>query len=149
MPSERVTHSRLKYRAAKVLEAALAASGLQGEVLIDGVAVPINANSAFEPDVLLYLGPAVPGEQMTAPEPVVIVEVLLPTTAHLDRGVKLAGYFTVPSIKHYLIVDPATMSLTHHTRAADGAIAAAIYTNGTLRLDPPGLTLDLDRILKT
>lgn len=147
MPSERVAHTRLKYRAAKALDAALAASGLQGEVLIDGVAVPINRTSAYEPDVLLYLGPAVAGEQMTAPEPVVVVEVLSPTTAHLDTGVKRAGYFSLPSLMHYLIVDPETLSLVHHARAATGGVVACTHSAGTLRLYPPGLELDIGQIL--
>ena len=85
---------------------------------------------------------------MTAPEPVVIVEVLLPTTAHLDRGVKLAGYFTVPSIQHYLIVDPDAASIVHHARSADGSIVSSTHAGGMLRrLDPPGLGLSLDAML--
>lgn len=148
MPSERVVHNRLKYRAAKVLEAALAASGLQGEVLIDGDAVSINPTSAYEPDALLYLGPPVAGQQMAAPEPVIVVEVLSPTTAHLDGGVKLAGYFSLPSLQHYLVIDPASLTITHHARNSDGVVVATSYTSGALNLDPPGLTLDLDAMLR-
>lgn len=147
MPSERVVHNRLKYRAAKVLEAALTASGVQGEVLIDGIAVPINASSAYEPDVLLYLGPPVSGRQMTAPEPVVVVEVLSPTTAHLDRGVKLAGYFSLLSLKHDLIIDPDAQTVVHHARAPDGNVVSSTHTGGALRLDPPGIDVSLDAML--
>ncbi len=43
---------------------------------------------------------------MTAPNPVVVVEVLSPSTRGIDTTVKLAGYFLVPSLKHYLIVEP-------------------------------------------
>jgi Uma2 family endonuclease len=146
MPSELVVHTRLKIRAYMALQAALAVSGLEGEVLTDGVAVPIDGNSAYEPDALLYLGPPVAGQQMTAPEPVVVVEVLSPTTAHLDKGVKLAGYFALPSVQHYLIIDPVTASLVHHGRSPDGSIVASTHSAGTLRLDPPGLVISVDQI---
>lgn len=112
------------------------------------MAVPINATSAFEPDALLYLGAAISDNQLTAPDPVVVVEVLSPTTAHIDRGIKLTGYFSLPSLLHYLIVDPDTMSVTHHARTMDGTVSDATYSSGAIRLDPPGLTLDIDRILK-
>lgn len=150
MPSGLVVHTRLKMRACKALETALIESGLTGEVLIDGVAVPIDQSSAYEPDALLYLGPAVPAQQMTASEPVVVVEVLSPTTAHIDKGTKLAGYFTVPSLRHYLIIDPVTQTLTHHARgAAEGSIVATVHASDTLRLDPPGLEVSVNAILGT
>lgn len=77
-----------------------------------------------------------------------MVEVLSPSTAHIGRGIKPTGYLSRPSLQHYLIVDPDTMSLAHHARAADGAVTAQIFTSGQIRLDPPGLTLDIDRIVK-
>lgn len=148
MPSALLVHARLKIRAFKALEAGLQRSGLTGEVLPDGVLVPIDATSAYEPDALLYLGPVVNGLERLVRAPVIVAEVLSPTTAHIDRGIKLTGYFKLPSVQHYLIVDPDTMSLTHHARGADGGVAATICTGGGLRLDPPGLMLDIDEILK-
>ena len=148
MASQLAIHARLTGRAFTALSDALAESGLAGEVFNAGMLVPISATSAFEPDTLLYLGAPISDRQLTVPTPVVIVEVLSPTTAHIDRGVKLTGYFTLPSVAHYLILDPETMSVTRHTRAADGAVVATTHTGGPLILDPPGLTLDLDRIMK-
>jgi Uma2 family endonuclease len=141
-------HARLKMRAFKALEAALFQSGLTGEVLPDGVLLPISHNSAFVPDAQLYLGEMAPDSQRLAPEPVLVLEVLSPTTAHIDRGIKLTGYFSLPSVQHYLIVDPDTASVTHYARGDGAEVQTATYTSGMLRLDPPGLTIDLDRVLK-
>jgi hypothetical protein len=55
------------------------------------------------------------------------------------RG-KLAGYFTVPSVEHYLIVDLVLRTIVHHRRAGE-VIETRIASEGTLRLDPPGLDL--------
>jgi Uma2 family endonuclease len=67
--------------------------------------------------------------------PVVVVEVLSPSTAHHDTSAKLIGYFKLPSLHHYLVADPETRSVTHYTRDA----MPNVLTEGDLRLDPPGL----------
>lgn len=149
MSPEFIVHTRLKSRAFTALTDALEASQLAGEVLIDGVTVPIDTHTAYEPDVLLYLGSLLSGREMTAPEPVVVVEVLSPTTRHTDTSAKLIGYFKLPSLQHYLIIDPETMTLTHHVRDAGGSTSSTTHASGRLRLDPPGLTLDLDAIFGT
>ena len=41
-----------------------------------------------------------------------MVEVLSPSTKHVDTGKKLEGYFRVPSIVHYLVVDPERRMVT-------------------------------------
>ena len=49
---------------------------------------------------------------------------------------KLAGYFRLPSVQHYLIVDPLQPSVVHHSRGAD-AIVTRIVTEGRIALDRP------------
>jgi hypothetical protein len=43
-----------------------------------------------------------------------------------DLRDKLVGYFMVPSIMHYLIVDPDDRMVVHHARSAD-AITTHIF----------------------
>ena len=81
------------------------------------------------------------------PNPLILVEVLSPGTAKRDRGVKLEGYFTLPSLSHYLIIDPDRGLLTHHKRGAGSAIEAGIVAGPRLQLDPPGLDVDLTEVL--
>ncbi len=148
MSPELIVHNRLKLRLHMAFDMALAASGLEGEALIDGVAVAIDAKTAYQPDALVYLGAAIPGNERLVASPLVVAEILSPSTAHVDKGEKLAGYFKLASVMHYLVIDPDAMSLTHHRRQPDGSIAASVHADGTLTLDPPGLVLDLDTLFR-
>jgi Uma2 family endonuclease len=71
--------------------------------------------------------------------PVIVVEVLSPSTAHTDTSAKLIGYFKLPSVRHYLVIDPENRSVTHHTRASGTTVEATVITSGTITLDPPNL----------
>ena len=51
----------------------------------------------------------------------IVVEVLSPSTEKFDMVGKLADYFTIPSIRHYLIVDLRRRLVLHHKRG-DGRI---------------------------
>jgi Uma2 family endonuclease len=73
--------------------------------------------------------------------------VLSRSTAKRDRTDKLAGYFKVPSIVHYLLIDPARSEIIWHRRAAGGAIQPPVVVReGSLALDPPGIELAVAEI---
>jgi hypothetical protein len=59
----------------------------------------------------------------------------------LDSGAKLADYFRIDTVRHYLIVRTGTRTVIQHTRRDDGTIVTQIVGTGEIRLDPPGLTL--------
>jgi Uma2 family endonuclease len=117
-------------------------------VLADGPTVRIDDHTAYEPDTLVYCGQELPGDALVVPNPVVIVEVLSPTTMHTDTSAKLIGYFKLPSVRHYLIVDPDARLVTHHLRSAEDSASASDVTSGTIRLDPPGLSIDVSEIFE-
>ena len=75
-----------------------------------------------------------------------MVEVISEGTAARDHGVKLAGYFSLPSVAHYLILDPEHRTLIHHRRGEGEVIETRILTAGPLRLDPPGLELTVGEL---
>jgi Uma2 family endonuclease len=142
MASERVVHNRIKGRVFLALNQAMATAGVNGEVFTDGMTVPIDDHTAYEPDALVRCGAPLPANQMTVTDPVIVVEVKSPTTAHMDTSAKLIGYFKLTSVRHYLFIDPDAHIVTHHWRAADGTISAGKFASGTIRLDPPGITLE-------
>jgi len=146
MSPERVGHSNTKYRVTRALEIAIAKAGVPCRFLIDGVLVPIDANRSFQPDALVYCGPAAADDALEITNPIIVVEVLSPSTALRDLRDKLAGYFLVPSIMHYLIVDPDKGLVIHHRRT-DTAIETRIATSGAINLDPPGLEMELSEML--
>jgi Uma2 family endonuclease len=77
---------------------------------------------------------------MLASNPVVVVEVLSPSTRHIDKANKLTDYFTLPGLHHFLIVDLNKRLVLHYQRQADG-IQVRIIKDGQIKLDPPGLVI--------
>jgi Uma2 family endonuclease len=138
MSPERAAHIRTKFSAAKALEGAVLRAGLPCEVFADGMAVRIDARTIFEPDASVVCGPRRPDETIAIDNPVIVVEVLSPSTAAVDHGRKLSGYFSLPSVQHYLILDPDRRVAIHHKRGASDAIETRVLTGGVARLDPPG-----------
>jgi Uma2 family endonuclease len=143
MAPERVEHGEVKLAAAIALRAAVARGGLDCHTLGDGITVRIDDHTAYEPDALVYCGTRLPRGSMVVSAPVIIVEVLSPATAHTDTSAKLIGYFKLPSVIHYLVLDPDARSVTHHARDR----VPEILTTGPLRLDPPGLDVTVEDLL--
>jgi Uma2 family endonuclease len=148
MNAQRVSHIDVKRRIANALEDAITSKNLTYFVLGDGATVQVDDHNAYEPDALVYGGDALPPDAIVVPEPLVVVEVSSPSTAGIDAGVKFVGYFTVPSVRHYLIVDVKARKIIHHRRDADGSIRSEIVSGGSLTLDPPGLSVSLTSIFK-
>ncbi|MEW5964381.1 MAG: Uma2 family endonuclease [Pseudomonadota bacterium] len=87
-----------------------------------------------------------PASDMIVPAPVIVVEVVSPSSGGRDSGIKLAGYFRVPSVAHYLIVDPEHETVIHHRRDDERGIATCILgRNDTIDLTPPGIRLPVAR----
>jgi hypothetical protein len=56
-------------------------------------------------------------------------------------------YFSVPSIQHYLIVNPAKKVVVHHGRGRGGDISTRISSSGEISLTPPGMTVPVAELL--
>jgi Uma2 family endonuclease len=110
--------------------------------------VRLSASKMARPDVLVDCGPSVQPSAQEVPNPIILVEVLSPTTEKRDHGVKLQGYFTLPTLFHYLIIDTERALLIHHKRGTADAIDPRIVTGPPLQLDPPGLDVDLTRMFE-
>jgi Uma2 family endonuclease len=146
MSPERVVHSQTKHRVARALDASIQRAGVSCHFLPDGVLVPIDDSRKFQPDAMVYCGPVAPPNALEIQSPVVVVEVLSPSSVARDLRDKLAGYFLVPSIMHYLIVDTDKRLVIHHRRT-ESAIETRILTSGGISLEPPGLALALNELL--
>ena len=143
MSPETLGHLRAKDGACAALAAAIRKAGLACEALPDGATVRVDTRTAYEPDALVYCGPRHPSRSIEVPDPIIVVEVASPTSGSRDHNQKLIGYFMVPSIQHYLIVHPDRRILVHHARRGD-EIATRILHGGALRLDPPGLDIEIE-----
>jgi Uma2 family endonuclease len=141
MAPERSEHVQAKMWAATALGAAIRRAGVTCQAFVDGLAVAIDESTGYVPDALVNCGDPVPRDSMTAPNPLIAVEVLSPSTSRIDTTVKLAGYFRVPSLKHYLIVDLGRQHVVHYRKQADGTVTVAIITEGEIAFDPPGMSV--------
>jgi Uma2 family endonuclease len=146
MAPERVNHGRAKLNAAISLRTAIAASGLACEAHPDGATVRIDDRTVYEPDALVRCGPPLPGDAIEVNDPIIVVEVVSPSSRGIDRGAKLASYFSVPSVRHYLIIDTDKRVVIHHQRDEDGRIGVRIVRDGEMTFDPPGLTIAVEDI---
>jgi Uma2 family endonuclease len=140
--SERVAYMRVKMRVARALDDAINAAGLQCEMFGDGMAVRVTDNTVFEPDAAVQCGPPLDGDATIYDDPVIVVEVVSPSSSGHDRGAKLDGYFHIPALMHYLIVLIDKKRVIHHSRDGD-RISTRTFNSGQLVLNPPGLTLDV------
>jgi Uma2 family endonuclease len=138
-------HARHIRKIARLFEDEIAASGLSLSVGTQGLVVKIDLKSAFEPDIVIFAGP-MDDHDIIVPEPVIVVEVLSPSTARKDLTLKLAGYFNVDSIYHYLVVDWEEREIIHHRRQGSGLAKPVIVRDGALTLEPRGLVLDITKV---
>ena len=95
-----------------------------------GPTIRIDDRTAFEPDALIALPPS-DGGALSLDHAVVVVEVASPSTGRRDRTIKLDQYFRVPSIAHYLRIEPETRTVIHHARACAGGIEIRETEDGT------------------
>jgi Uma2 family endonuclease len=143
MSPETALHAEIKGAIHTALVLGLRERRLPCRAMPDGMTVRIDETTAYEPDALVYCGEKLAPTAIEVPNPIVVVEVLSPSTKRLDLGVKLAGYFRLPSLEHYLIIDPNQPSVIHHSRGTGDTILTRIVTDGSIILDPPGLELSL------
>lgn len=148
MAPERAGHARLKHRMARLLEDAVSARGLSCEVWPDGVTVRVDEDTDYEPDAAVTCGEPVPDDAVAVTDPVIVVEVASKSTHRVDSGMKLEGYFRVPSIRHYLIVRTERPAVIHHRRGNGGDILTRVVQGGVIDLDPPGIVLDVDALYR-
>ncbi|MBE7201056.1 MAG: Uma2 family endonuclease [Parafilimonas terrae] len=146
MSPERAGHALVKYATQSALHRAIVRARLGCHMMPDGMTVRVDATTTFEPDALVYCGPLMDLDAVEVPDPVIVVEVQSPSTRAVDSGLKLARYFSLASVMHYLIIDSVRRVVIHHRRAEAGLIETRIATQETLDLTPPGLTLPVPEL---
>ena len=144
--SERVVHVLVKTGVLLAFRAALGAAGSSCRAFGDGVTVKVDARTAFEPDCTIHCGP-IELDSLHLANPVVVVEVVSPSSHASDFTKKLPGYFRIASIMHYLIVDPDRRMVIHQGRNGAEVTTRFLHVNetdsGQLVLHPPGITIQV------
>jgi Uma2 family endonuclease len=146
MAPEIADHGRAKFAIALALREAIKKAAVNCEAFVDSLTVRIDADAVVEPDALVNCGERVPPKSLYAPSPIIVVEVVSPTSRLRDFSEKFIDYFRVPGIQHYLIVDLDRRLVLHHKRGDAGTIITAIVKEGALQLNPPGIEIALDGV---
>lgn len=86
------------------------------------------------------------GDDDIVPAPVVVIEIISPSTAREDRGRKKFDYFATPSIRQYAIVEQDERWVDLYTRADAGWIDEIVTGDAVLNLSSIGVEIALDAI---
>ncbi|NBC31751.1 MAG: hypothetical protein GVY13_03640 [Alphaproteobacteria bacterium] len=109
-----------------------------------GIIPPNRENSWYEPDLVVSCAPVDQGQRYT-PEPILIVEILSPSTAREDRRVKLPDYRRIPSVQEVLLVDQERPWIEVHRRIGEDSWSVERLDGmaASLRLTSIPLAIDL------
>src|SRR6266849_2538913 len=142
-PAPSPLHQRLSKRLQRQLEDYFEARGL-GEVFNAPIDLVLAKHDIVEPDLVIVAEPAQISQRAIEGVPLLVAEVLSPSTRAQDRGIKMRRYSDL-GIPHYWIVDPDAETIECwglaggvYRRAADASVP------GVLRHpDWPDLSNDL------
>ncbi len=139
MAPERAIHNLTKANVLVELRRATRQAGAGCQVFTDGMSVRIDAGTVYEPDAMVRCGDRVDPTATEVGDPLIVVEVVSPSSVRIDGGAKLTDYARLPSLRHYLIVEAGRRTVIHHAHREDGLIETSILRSGPLVLDPPGV----------
>jgi Uma2 family endonuclease len=94
------------------------------------------------PDVTVTCSP-IDGRSDILPNPVVVFEVLSPSTAAVDRLTKNAEYAATPSIQRYVMLEQVRIGATVFARDGDRWIGTVLLDDATLSMPEIGVDLAL------
>ncbi len=144
MAPEQIAHTRTKSAVWRALSLALQDSGLPCEAFADGVSVVTGRYKTREPDASVQCGGVDDPSSLALDRPLIVVEVVSPTSELDDLGAKYAEYFSVASIRHYVIVDAGKGLVLHHRRSDAGSIQTEAHRDGWIEFDPPGFKVAVE-----
>lgn len=104
------------------------------------------------PDISVYCGdPELGDNDTTLLNPILIVEVLSPSTRDYDRGGKFAHYRSIVGLQDYLLVDPSAILVEHFHRVGQDEWLLHVYSDlaSEVVLESLGLSLSLQAIYQS
>jgi Uma2 family endonuclease len=150
MSGASLEHGLITENLAYALRTRLRAGGCR--VLSQGTLVAADgSDDTFLPDVVVFCGEArrrrVRGTDVLG-NPVLLVEVLSPSTADYDHGRKWLSYRSIPSLQHYLLVAQDQARVEWYARHGEHFwhYAEVIGTEGEVRLESLNVTISLAEI---
>ncbi|HEV2687650.1 MAG TPA: Uma2 family endonuclease [Bryobacteraceae bacterium] len=145
-----MVHARLQWNISTGLDAHLRDHGCEG--FGSDFRVRVSSRMYAYPDVTVVCGKPVLADdrQDILLNPVVLFEVLSPSTEKYDRGVKFQHYRTIESLNEYILVAQEQVLVEQYIRQSDNTWSLRDFQNldNDLKIDAIGVTLSLQRIYR-
>ena len=142
MTGASLAHATITMNVAFALRQALRGTGCRPFV---NDAKVIASDSVRYPDNVVTCQP-VSGTDDIVREPIVVIEVISPSTEREDRGRKKFDYFATPSIQQYAIVEQDARRVDLYTRTGASWTDEIVEGNSVLKLPPIGVEISLDTV---
>lgn len=114
------------------------------KVLMEGVQLAVEEGRHYTyPDVMITCDSLDLQAKRIVKAPVLLVEVLSPSTAEYDRGRKFKQYQKLPSLKHYLLVSQTSWLVEWYRREENGIWSITPLVEATDTLLIPDLNINL------
>jgi Uma2 family endonuclease len=139
-------HYRISRNVLRLFEAALAASSC--EAFGSDMRVSTPSGLYTYPDGSVICGPKVSSSTETLSNPIVIVEVLSDSTRNYDRGEKFDLYRSIPTLRHYLLIEQTSISVEHRRLESGGSWSQEIVDSpeGIVRLSEVDIDVQLAKL---
>ena len=103
-------------------------------------------NATYYPDIMVVCDPT-DKDPYIKQQPCLLIEVLSPSTAAIDRREKLLNYQKLPSLQEYVLVSQTEIQVELFRRDTDGGwLTQSLSTNETLHLASINFNIPLTEI---
>ena len=140
-------HNRVVLNLAARLDDHLVGTGCQ--VFAENMKVQLPAEGILYPDLMVTCAKAEAGDEQVVTDPVLIIEVLSPSTKGYDKRDKFILYRTLASLREYALIDPAQRQVEVFSLAEAGTWLFADQTKaGELSLASIDFKLPMDAVFR-
>jgi Uma2 family endonuclease len=139
-------HYRISRNVLKHFDAVLAGSSC--EAFGSDVRVSTPSGLYTYPDASIVCGPRVSDVAETIANAILIVEVLSDSTRNYDRGEKFELYRSIPTLRHYLLIEQSFMHVEHRRFEMGGSWSHEIeqLPDQIVHIPEPAIDLPVARI---
>jgi len=117
------------------------------EPFMGDIKVRVSPNVYYYPDVLVSCEEAAEDPHFRN-EPILIVEVISPSTEHIDRREKLLFYQQMPSLQEYVVVEQKKIAVEIHRRQPNGSWITYFFNHNDeeVKFQSVEMTMKLEEI---
>jgi Uma2 family endonuclease len=140
-------HNEIALDVASLLKAHLKGGSCKTYLLDMKVEVPMDHGVCYYyPDVFVTCTPEDAESPLIKRSPVLVTEVLSPSTWRVDEGEKLRNYARIPSVSEVLLIAQNWPEVILHRRASHWRAESFTQVNDVIRLQSIGMDLSLQDI---